>query len=344
MSNSKESSNEELSNFAIARTITPTVGEMFGVDESGARHPVKINSVSLLGTNSQFGVTDKNLLGGNIQKVDTAFLPEGCDTLALAYGIRAYVDQKHNVEFCSNPRLFDVLDHMRMKYAGLGGYLMLAKRYMQRIASGYPLFRNRIGTGIQTEIHFETGETFNFKGTVDIEDVTLAKAAAILAEGLTGESVVNFRVTSTSVMGRCQEVYPSQELAMGLRHNGEDHSKVLAKDEKGNALVHPQKLGNAIRTIDVWYPGFAENRETPIAVEPFGTVLRRRKAFRHGKGKNSFYDYLASIVTDSSGNLAEVMNNANSLGNLPGDAHYFMAVLIRGGVLQLKNKKNQAED
>lgn len=53
-------------------------------------------------------------------------------------------------------------------------------------------------------------------------------------------------------------------------------SKVLYQID-GIAALHSQKVGNALRTIDDWYPDATELALGPIAVEPYGSVTSRVK-------------------------------------------------------------------
>jgi len=38
------------------------------------------------------------------------------------------------------------------------------------------------------------------------------------------------------------------------------------------AAMHSQKIGNAIRTIDTWYPDFCDSNTGPIDIETYGAV------------------------------------------------------------------------
>lgn len=85
----------------------------------------------------------------------------------------------------------------------------------------------------------------------------------------------------------------------------------------GIAAMHSQKIGNALRTIDTWYPGAEELG--PIAVEPYGSVTSRGTAYRQPKEKLDFYNLLDGWMLKD---------------NLPAveQQHYVMATLVRGGV------------
>ena len=85
----------------------------------------------------------------------------------------------------------------------------------------------------------------------------------------------------------------------------------------GTAAIHSQKIGNALRTIDTWYPGADENG--PIAVEPYGSVTTQGKAWRQPKAKMDFYTLLDGWIVDDKVPPVE-------------QQHFVVATLIRGGV------------
>ena len=86
---------------------------------------------------------------------------------------------------------------------------------------------------------------------------------------------------------------------------------------RGVAGFHAPKIGNALRTIDTWYPEFTENDEKPIPVEPNGASLDAQQFFRVGKEKVSGFDILKEIRT----------LDPNSEKGM-----FLIACLIRGGV------------
>lgn len=94
----------------------------------------------------------------------------------------------------------------------------------------------------------------------------------------------------------------------------------------GNAAMHSEKLGNAIRTIDTWYPGYEEDYMGPININTFGTVVPQGKAYRPISEKKDFYTLFDKLVED---------------GDLPDedDKHYVMAVLVLGGVFGSSSKE-----
>jgi len=94
------------------------------------------------------------------------------------------------------------------------------------------------------------------------------------------------------------------------------------------AALHSQKVGNALRTVDTWYPrGEDDGADTgPIAVEPYGSVTTQGKAYRQPKAKADFYSLLdAWVLKDQPPADA-------------GNRHFVMATLIRGGVFGESDK------
>jgi hypothetical protein len=74
--------------------------------------------------------------------------------------------------------------------------------------------------------------------------------------------------------------------------------------ERDNEIagIHSQKIGNALRTIDTWYP--KGRRVGPIAVEPYGSVTTQGKAYRQPKDKQDFYNLLDNWIAQGQGGAA----------------------------------------
>ena len=91
--------------------------------------------------------------------------------------------------------------------------------------------------------------------------------------------------------------------------------------------MHSQKIGNALRSIDTWYPLFDDQQQTagPIAIEPYGAVTNLGRAYRTPKEKQDFYSFF------------DVWARGQELERVE-DQHYVMAVLVRGGVFGESDK------
>jgi CRISPR-associated protein Csy3 len=303
--------------------------------EDSAWAPVTLREKSVRGTISNRLKTkdqdpaklDAAIENPNLQTVDVATLPASADTLRVRFTLRVLADT-------GKPSACNDADYLAKLLATVRGYVdehgfgELARRYAANLANGRFLWRNRIGAE-QVEVqvaHFENGaasETWTFDALSlslrGFESPTAAQAdvdalASLIADGLGGKRHVLLEITAFARVGAGQEVFPSQELILD-RSSGKK-SKTLY-DVDGVAGIHSQKLGNAIRTVDTWYPDAQDLG--PIAVEPYGSVTTQGKAYRQPKAKLDFYNLLDNWV------LKDQQPEVDQ-------QHFVIATLIRGGV------------
>lgn len=263
----------------------------------------------------------------NLQKVDVAALAGDHDTLKVRFTMRV-LPGTGQPSACNEPAYRDKLATVVEGYVAEHAFAELGRRYAFNLANGRFLWRNRIGAE-QVIVRIDRLENGIPSATWSVESLALPlrsfdvpaseKAAieelgALIAQGLRGEAHVLLQVTAFVRLGRGQEVFPSQELILD-RGRG-DKSKTLY-DVNGVAGIHSQKIGNAIRSIDTWYPGASELG--PIAVEPYGSVTTQGKAYRQPKEKLDFYTLLDNWMLKDKVPPVE-------------QQHYVLAVLVRGGV------------
>lgn len=263
----------------------------------------------------------------NLQTVDVAALPADADTLKVRFTLRV-LSGTGTPSACNDAAYRQKLIATVATYAETHGFTELARRYAINLANGRFLWRNRIGAE-QVEVQIarlvdgKAAKTWTFDALslslrgFDHATSTaseLDELAALIAGALTGKHHLLLEVSAFVRVGAGQEVFPSQELILD-RGRG-DKSKTLY-EVSGVAGIHSQKLGNAIRTIDTWYPDAAELG--PIAIEPYGSVTTQGKAYRQPKAKVDFYTLLDNWL---------LKDKAPDAGN----QHYVIAVLARGGV------------
>lgn len=268
---------------------------------------------------------DAEIQKPNLQRVDVAALPFDTDTLKVSFTLRV-LGHLNKPSACNDPDYQEALAATIKGYADEHAFQELAIRYAINLASGRFLWRNRVGAEA-VEVRIEhlkdqqavqqwvfNGGDFDLR-RFDNPTNELKQLATVIQQGLTGAAFAFLKVEAFARLGAGQEVFPSQELILdGGRDNKK--SKTLYQVD-GVAAMHSQKIGNALRTIDTWYPGAEELG--PIAVEPFGSVTNRGKAYRQPKEKLDFYTLLDNWILKD---------------NVPpaGQQHYVMATLIRGGV------------
>ncbi len=278
---------------------------------------------------------DAEIQKANLQRVDVVTLPNDCDTLKLQFTLKV-LSGVLEPSVCNNAAYQKKFQETLQEYVLKNGFNELARRYACNLVNGRFLWRNRLGAEeIQIHIsHWKNQEVAgawvlnafdfslrDFNG--DSNSTAINEIGALIADGLSGKGYVLFEVIAFARIGKGQEVYPSQELELdsGNSKKGKK-SKVLYKiDEK--AAMHSQKIGNALRTIDTWHPEADEIGA--IAVEPYGSVTSRGKAYRPGNDVN-FYGLLDDWI---------LRNKTPALDN----QHYVVANLIRGGVFGESGKE-----
>lgn len=162
----------------------------------------------------------------------------------------------------------------------------LAQRYARNLANGRFLWRNRaVAAQVDVRVRDKTGLDVRFDALNvplrDFDNCTddeKAVARRILA-GLKGEGDAVLRVEADVDFGLrgALEVFPSQNYlenkatgfarplyCVGEPPKNQDRHSV---QELGQAALRDQKVGNALRTIDTWYPAFAE-RGLPLPWSP----------------------------------------------------------------------------
>ncbi|MBN3162178.1 type I-F CRISPR-associated protein Csy3 [Pectobacterium brasiliense] len=269
---------------------------------------------------------DAEIQKANLQTVDVAALPFGADTLKVVFTLRV-LGNLAQPSVCNDQDYQTALGNIITGYAQDQGFGTLAARYAENIANGRFLWRNRVGAEAIRVVVTKGEQRWEFNG----EDYSLrafsqptgdlAALAQAIEQGLAGGSSVLFTVEAYVQLGNGQEVFPSQELVLDEKaRNGK--SKILYQ-VNDVAAIHSQKIGNALRTVDDWYP--AADEAGPIAVEPYGSVTSRGKAYRQPKEKMDFYTLLDNWVIK---------------GDVPApeQQHYVIATLIRGGVFGEKGE------
>lgn len=301
--------------------------------------PVKIREKSVRGTISNRLKTkdqdpaklDAAIENPNLQTVDVAALPADSDTLKVEFTLRV-LGGTGEPSACNDADYRRKLIDTVRAYGEQHGFGALARRYAANLANGRFLWRNRVGAEHVevTVAHLQEGRPaaqWTFQAlqhslrklaAPENEAADVEALAALIESGLAGNSHVLLQVTAYVRIGAGQEVFPSQELILD-RGRGDKSKTLYAVGEGGAAVaaIHSQKIGNALRTIDTWYPDAEQNG--PIAVEPYGSVTTQGKAYRQPKEKQDFYSLLDNWIIRDKAPAEE-------------QQHFVVATLIRGGV------------
>ncbi|MEX0964390.1 MAG: type I-F CRISPR-associated protein Csy3 [Pseudohongiellaceae bacterium] len=338
---------------AFEKKLVPSDGYMYGTswDNKNEVTSLKLKEKSVRGTiSNRFNKSDTKAFlddpmkldakveSPNLQRVDACALEPHQDTLKLHFTLKV-LGGITQPSACNNALFKQSYSDASKTYIDKHGFSELATRYATNIANARFLWRNRVGAeqievqvtannkSIKKSWTFDAAQ-FNLR-EFDSNNSQISELAELIANVLASEDdFLLLDVNCYVQVGVAQEVYPSEELV--LDKNSSDKkgkkSKILY-DVNGTAAMHSQKIGNAIRTIDTWYPDFADQEQSagPIAIEPYGAVTNLGRAYRTPKNKQDFYTFFDTWARGEQ--LARVE-----------DEHYVMAVLVRGGVFGESDK------
>lgn len=334
---------------AFEKKLVPSDGYMYGTswDNKSEVTPLKLREKLVRGTiSNRFNKTDSKAFlddpmkldakveSPNLQRVDACALEPHQDTLKLHFTLKV-LGGITQPSACNNALFKQSYSAAAKTYIDKPGFTELAIRYATNIANARFLWRNRVGAE-QIEVQVSASnktvnQSWMFDATkfnlreFDSGSTEINELAALIANVLASEDdFLLLDVNCYVQVGNAQEVYPSQELV--LDEGKGEKSKVLY-DVNDIAAMHSQKIGNAIRSIDTWYPDFADQEQSagPIAIEPYGAVTNLGRAYRTPKNKQDFYTFFDAWARGEQ--LARVE-----------DEHYVMAVLVRGGVFGESDK------
>jgi CRISPR-associated protein Csy3 len=251
------------------------------------------------------------------------------DTLKLSFSLKI-LSGVENPSACNSAEFAASYKQAANSYIETEGFTELAKRYATNIANGRFLWRNRVGAErievVVTVCNEAEKQTWIFDAKsidlkhFDTSNPDITALADKIAAVLSGKSeFLMLAIDAYAQIGLAQDVYPSEELVLDKGNSKTKKSKILYHID-GVAGMHSQKIGNALRTIDTWYPIDEDNPSIgPIAVEPYGAVTNLGKAYRTPKAKADFYTLFDRFAR------GENLVSKN-------DEHFVMAVLVRGGV------------
>jgi len=270
----------------------------------------------------------------NLQTVDSCALAPEQDTLKLHFTLKV-LGGVQEPSACNNVLFKQSYASAVRDYVGKEGFKELGKRYALNIANARFLWRNRVGAeNIEVQVNAlnkNAQQSWVFDATqfstkhFNCDDAAVIELGERIANALASEDdFLMLEINCFVQVGKAQEVYPSEELVLD---KGKGKKSKILYSVQGIAAMHSQKVGNALRSIDTWYPEFddIEKSAGPIAIEPYGAVTNLGKAYRTPKDKQDFYTFF-----DKWARGAELERTE--------DEHYVMAILVRGGVFGESDK------
>ena len=323
---------------AFEKKLVPSDGLMYGTtwenrNNQSETEPLELQEKSVRGTisnrlkKSEEGKIDAKIESANLQTVDSCALTPDQDTLKLNFTLKV-LSGVENPSACNHEGFNQTYSEAVKNYIAEHGFKELSHRYAINLANGRFLWRNRVGSeNIEVQItvlnnNISKSWTFDSLAinTQSFEDQSndINELAELIAKTLSGENeFLLLEINAFAQVGKSQDVYPSEELVLDKNNSKEKKSKILY-DVNGVAAMHSQKIGNAIRTIDTWYPEY-EKHQRPISIDPYGAVTNLGRAYRQPKQKKDFFS------------LFDHFSQGEKLDSVE-EEHFVMAVLVRGGV------------
>jgi CRISPR-associated protein Csy3 len=327
---------------AFEKKLVPSDGFMYGTtwqerNKPEASKPLELREKSVRGTiSNRLKDAVKNdplklnaeVEKPNLQRVDSCALGANQDKLRLSFTLKV-LSGVQNPSACNNKAFNETYTDAANKYIESEGFTELARRYAINIANARFLWRNRVGAEhIEVQVkklNKDSEKSWLFNATaMNLREFNntspeIAELTTEIANALSGkEDFLLLEINAFAQVGFAQDVYPSEELVLD-KSNAKDKKSKILYHINNVAGMHSQKIGNALRTIDTWYPDYAEVNVGAIAIEPYGAVTNLGTAYRNPKAKADFFTLFDKFACGESLPTKE-------------DEHYVMAVLVRGGV------------
>jgi len=292
----------------------------------------------------------------NIQITETAKLDPKASAMVVRFGL-GMLDIAEALDACvgkdrdESDMIRATIDDFTTRAKKSKGLIEVARRYARNIANARWLWRNRtIASVIEVTVSKKNSDDGKVKKIATFDSKTIPmnsfddysddeKAVGDeIAAQLKGESEDGLIVEATLAMradGNV-EVFPSQNYVenkpkgfarplykIGHPEAPETKTPGTFTDTRvmGYAALRDQKIFNALRAIDTWYPAF-DDTGTPIAIEPMGASLGLQEFFRPKKASSfDMFKRLVDIDPDSP------------------DGMFCIACFDRGGVYSESDKK-----
>jgi CRISPR-associated protein Csy3 len=336
---------------AFQRGLVITDAAFWNIQGDGTLLPVNVVRHGIRGTQNinKEGKRDVS----NIQMTDTAKLAEDAAGLAVTFSLR-FLDLENVLFACAKSKdakddedlagFRKSVDEFILRAKNSDGLNDVSRRIARNILNGRWLWRNRtIAQSVRVRVTRKmldgpqtVGEadalkipTSRFSDYLDAEE----QVAAVIADGLHGNVDTTLFVRADLDFGvrGAVEVFPSQNYVenkpdgfarplyclnpVAMTHlPDDDRTGFESTRVMGQAAFRDQKISNALRTIDTWYPRFAEYGR-PIAVEPLGASIEAQEFFRSRK--------------ESAFDMARRLNTMSADSD---EGMFMIASLIRGGV------------
>ncbi|MGY0219167.1 type I-F CRISPR-associated protein Csy3 [Endozoicomonadaceae bacterium StTr2] len=324
-------------------------GHFYWVDEASREQPLPPETTTIAATKDGYpeayskgkikkSCKPSSLSHANIQTIQEVFMPPEAQALVIRFSmtVKAHSGKLHR---CDSPNMRDVIFRLAQAYEKVGGYRVLARRYLENVLLGKWLWENQDSLGTEicltdcyTKDQLVVDHVERRRWNADLSDLEEAINPWVdrYERGLTSQpDYCSFVVEAKIKLPFSAEVWPSQT----FDEEG-SKSKLLATynlDGEEQVIFTRHKLGAAIHEIDDWYPG-ADSRKK---VSTYGADRDNFTAHRHPDTGKDFFSLLKKV--DQFTELLEAGTDIDPA--VMDDIHFLMACLVCGGMHQESKKK-----
>jgi CRISPR-associated protein Csy3 len=329
---------------SYSRTQVISDGRFFCLDENAVETNLNVIRHGIRGTQNINKTGDYDV--SQIQLTETARTNSDTVAFGVEFSLR-FLPLSSALHSCAGKGADQLREEFHMftgKAENSEGLKEVGRRFARNILNGRWLWRNRsIGNAIRVSVNAGRLEiadydalssSLNHFDSYTQEEIDLGDIIAMSLSGGDAQGISIRAVVDLGFKGSV-EVFPSQNYVerkpkgfarplykMGLADPVKQNKDAGANDyndvrRMGVAALRDQKIGNALRTIDTWYPEAADNDYRPIAVEPVGANLDLMTFFRSKKDKSTSFD------------IALRMGDLDPCSE---DGMFMIAALMRGGV------------
>lgn len=342
---------------SFQRGLMVSDGRMLNVMPDGTTSPVNVFRHGIRGTQNIPITTDASSKGGkrevaNIQTTESALLHPDAVALEVRFSLRplaisqvlsACAGDSQATTQAVRGSITNFLDRAKGEAVA-----KLSLRYARTTLNARWLWRNRVSAAtVKTSANVVNGASLavvdslslpmnSFDAFIDAER-SLAK---VIAENFCGESMVGIEVVARVdfAMRGSIEVFPSQnyienkpkgfarplyKIGGTLPYQRKDNVDSVIV---GHAGLRDQKIGNALRTIDTWYPTYPELKQA-LPVEPMAASLD-----------------LMDFLRDGPHTAFKLFCRLNELDPASDEGQFALACMIRGGVYSESDKPTDKKD
>lgn len=344
------------------RLVVITDAPFENLFEDGRRTPLEVVRHGIRGTQNVNNEKESEV--SNIQMTETARTDVEAIGFAAGFAIR-FLPLERSLFACAGEGSDIYRENHRAfvdRACTSEGLREVARRYARNILNGRWLWRNHV-VAQSISVHVAIGSEEMEVDALSIPRDTFGdyrdeedRLGRVIHDSLAGGAPQTIEVEAHIRFGfkGAVEVFPSQNYVEGKpkgfarplykvghpeavqRHNSlVDYADIR---KMGQAALRDQKVNNAIRTIDTWYPAYAE-RHRPIPVEPSGASLDAMEFFRRNGRDNRHSAF-------------DLMRRLGQIDPDEPDGMFLIATLVRGGVFgegedeaekeKKKEKKNAA--